>query len=245
MITPRCDAAGGLVAAAILLRNGSLEKTAMSQRSEVVVPSPRMSAVPSPGRGKPVDVPGKPSSATLLLVFSRIGLTSFGGGMSGWMLREFVQRRGWVDEEEFLSGLALAQAFPGVNVVNLAIWIGFRLRGTPGALAGVAGVIVPGGAGGMVPPALRRVARGAGFGALAQYKLTHLVLDGVGAAAVGLSLQMGLVAARRVAARGLWPIAIMALAFVTVGLLHYPMPWVVLVLGPAGVALAWRDLARA
>jgi len=62
-----------------------------------------------------------PSSAALFWVFTRIGLTSFGGGLSGWMLREFVQRRAWLQEDEFLSGLALAQAFPGVNVVNLAI----------------------------------------------------------------------------------------------------------------------------
>ncbi len=82
--------------------------------------------------------PEIPTTAQLFVVFARIGLTSFGGGLSGWLLREFVQRRGWLGEEEFLSGLALAQAFPGVNVVNLAIWIGYRLRGTPGALAGAA-----------------------------------------------------------------------------------------------------------
>ena len=210
----------------------------MSQRFEVVAATPRIAESLSSGVPLLANAPlDKPSSVALLLVFSRIGLTSFGGGMSGWMLREFVQRRAWVGEEEFLSGLALAQAFPGVNVVNLAIWIGFRLRGTPGALAGVAGIVVP--------PALLVVALAVAFGMLARFSLTHLVLDGVGAAAVGLSLQMGLVAARRVAAKGLWPIALMAVAFVTVGLLHYPMPLVVIVLGPVGVALAWRDLARA
>ena len=178
-----------------------------------------------------------PTTSQLFLVFARIGLTSFGGGLSGWLLREFVQRRKWLDEEEFLSGLALAQAFPGVNVVNMAIWIGYHLRRTPGALAGVAGIIVP--------PAILVVILAAIFAALTGYRLTHLVLDGVGDAAVGLSLQMGLIAARRAAAKGFMPIVIMVLAFVAVGLLHLSLPLVVLVLGSASVALAYWRLARA
>ncbi len=71
------------------------------------------------------------------------------------------------------------------------------------------------------------------------------MLDGVGAAAVGLSLQMGLVAARRAAAKGAASIAIMVAAFVAVGLLGVSLPLVVLVLGPASVALAYWQLSRA
>ena len=123
---------------------------------------------------------GTPIQRQLLLaVFTRIGLTSFGGGMSGWLMREFVQRRRWMDEEEFLAGLGLAQAFPGVNVVNMAIWIGYRLRGN----AGRAGWRVR----------HRRAAGAAGHRhrrlvhrPAAQFPLTHLLLNGVGAAAVGL-----------------------------------------------------------
>jgi chromate transporter len=178
-----------------------------------------------------------PTTIQLFNVFSRIGLTSFGGGLSGWMLREFVQRRAWIDEEEFLSGLGLAQAFPGVNVVNLAIWVGYRLRGTPGALAGACGIIIP--------PAVLVVVIAAGFAALSGYSLTHLVLDGVGAAAIGLSMQMGLIAARRVTTKGAIPIVIMVLAFVAVGLLHISLPLVVLVLGAISVALSYYKVSRA
>ena len=178
-----------------------------------------------------------PSALQLLLTFSQIGVTSFGGGLSGWMLREFVQRRAWLTEEEFLSGLALSQAFPGVNTVNLAIWVGYRLQGNAGALAGVFGMIVP--------AAMLILAIAAAFAALSGYRLTHLVLDGVGAAAVGLSLQMGIVAARRAAAKGMAPIVIMIAAFVAVGVLRLSLPLVVLVLGSLSVALAFRDLRRA
>ena len=178
-----------------------------------------------------------PSTAALFWVFTRIGLTSFGGGLSGWMLREFVQRRAWLQEDEFLSGLALAQAFPGVNVVNLAIWIGYRFHRTRGALAGFSGIVGP--------PAVVVVVAGAAFAALAGYPLTHIVLDGIGAAATGLSLQMGLVAGRRALEKGVWPAILMLVAFVAVGLLHLSLPLVVVVLGAVGVGLAYRDLVRA
>ena len=63
----------------------------------------------------------RPSTLQLFLIFARIGLTSFGGGLSGWLMREFVRDRAWIGEEEFLDGLSLAQALPGVNVTNMAI----------------------------------------------------------------------------------------------------------------------------
>ena len=82
-----------------------------------------------------------PTLTGLFLIFSRIGLTSFGGGLSGWLLREFVQDRDWISEEDFLNGLALSQALPGINVKNMAIWIGHRLLGWRGALLAVTGII--------------------------------------------------------------------------------------------------------
>ena len=179
---------------------------------------------------RPVDVP---SSATLFLVFAKIGLSSFGGGLSAWVLREFVQLRGWLTEAEFLSGLALAQSLPGVNIVNLAIWIGYRMRGTPGAIAGIAGIVLP--------PAVTVIIIAGGFASLSGYPLTHLVLDGIGAAAIGLSLSVGIIAGRRVP-RTIVPLAIMAASFIGVGLLKLPIPLVVAVLAPVSVAYAYRRL---
>jgi chromate transporter len=153
------------------------------------------------------------------------------------MLREFVHRLRWLEEDDFLTGLALAQAFPGVNVVNLAIWIGYRLRGTPGALASVTGIVVP--------PAILVVVIGAVFTSVSRYPVTHLVLNGLAAAAIGLSLQTGIIACRRVFASSGWGIALMMLAFVAGGILRLPLPLIILVLGPIGVACAAWQLSRA
>lgn len=179
--------------------------------------------------------PQIPTSLGMFLVFGRIGLTSFGGGLSGWFLREFVQRRAWLSEEEFLNGLALSQAFPGVNIANLAIWIGYRLRGTPGAIAALGGIIGP--------PAVFIVVIAMGFEALNPYPVTHAILAGAAAAAIGLSLSMAITTLRRVP-RNAVSLAITLATFLAVALLRWPLPWVVLGYGSVSVGLAYRSLGR-
>ncbi len=185
-------------------------------------------AEPSP---KSRDGPGDgPTTLGLFLVFARISLTSFGGGLSGWLLREFVTDRGWIGEEEFLNGLAISQALPGVNVKNMAIWIGYRLRGLPGAIAAVAGIILP--------AAVVIILLASGFGLVARYPLTHIVLLGAGAAAIGLSFSMGIATARRVPRTAI-PLLIMAATFAMVALLHWPILWAVAGCGSLSVVLAY------
>jgi chromate transporter len=174
-----------------------------------------------------------PTLAQIFLAFTKIGLTSFGGGVSGWMLREFVQKRRWLDETEFLNGFALAQAFPGVNVVNLSIWIGFRLRGGPGALVGALGMVVP--------AMLVAIGAAALFTELSRYHAAHVVLAGVGAAAIGLALQTGVFAARRAVFRARSvpvPAAIMAATFLAIFPFRVPLLWVVLVMAPLSILYA-------
>ncbi len=182
----------------------------------------------------PVPAPA-PTALQLFFIFSRIGLTSFGGGLSGWLLREFVQDRAWVTEEEFLNGLSLSQALPGVNVTNMAIWIGYRLLGTSGALAGLGGIVLP--------PGVLIVAIAIAFEALSRFPVTRLALDGAAAAAVGLSLSMGLTAARRVPRRAI-PLIVMAATFAAIGLLHWPLVQVVIAAGSGSFAIEYGRLRR-
>ncbi|CAM3870187.1 chromate transporter [Bordetella bronchialis] len=176
-----------------------------------------------------------PTLGQIFAAFAKIGLTSFGGGLSGWMLREFVQARRWLSEAEFLSGLALAQAFPGVNVVNLSIWIGFRLRGGPGAFFAALGMIVP--------PMTAAIVLAALFAELSHSPTVHIVLAGIAAAAVGLSLQMGLRAAYR-AATGTVPIVIMVATFGAIFIAGLPLLWVVGAMAPLSILLAYLRLRR-
>src|SRR5262245_40489787 len=83
--------------------------------------------------GAPAPPARRRELTALFLLFSQLGLMSFGGGVSAWMHRTFVARRGWLSETEFSAALALARIVPGVNVINLAVLIGQRRQGRAGA----------------------------------------------------------------------------------------------------------------
>lgn len=57
--------------------------------------------------------------------------------------REVVDRQHWIDEEEFLNMIALAQAAPGIIAVNSAIFVGYRIYGWKGVIATVLGAVLP------------------------------------------------------------------------------------------------------
>jgi len=57
--------------------------------------------------------------------------------------REVVDSKGWIDEEEFLNMIALAQAAPGLIAVNSAIFIGWRVGGWRGVAGAVLGAVLP------------------------------------------------------------------------------------------------------
>ena len=57
--------------------------------------------------------------------------------------REIVDKKGWIDREEFMNMIALAQAAPGLIAVNSAIFIGWRIGGWRGVIATVLGAVLP------------------------------------------------------------------------------------------------------
>ena len=81
----------------------------------------------------------------LFTTFFRIGLFTFGGGYAMIPLIEsdVVERNRWVEKSDFVDLLAVAQSAPGVFAVNMAVFIGYRLRGVPGSLAASFGCVLP------------------------------------------------------------------------------------------------------
>jgi chromate transporter len=63
-------------------------------------------------------------------IFFKIGLFTIGGGyaMIPLIENEIVTKRQWIKKEEFLDLLAISQTAPGVMAINIAIFIGYRLR---------------------------------------------------------------------------------------------------------------------
>jgi len=192
--------------------------------------------------------PPKPAAAApcgavqLFLLFSQLGLSSFGGGVPAWMHRAFVQRRGWIGEGEFSAALALARLMPGVNVINLAVLIGQRLKGAAGAAAGLLGLTIA--------PSAAVIGLAALYDRFAGTTGLAVMLEGCAVAAAGLLIGMGLQSGGRIIAKGLrrrarsphsiGAPAILAVVFVAVGVLHLPTVATVLCLSPLSIALAFR-----
>ena len=81
----------------------------------------------------------------LFWTYLKIGTFTLGGGyaMLPLIQREVVDKRQWIDEEEFLNMIALAQAAPGLIAVNSAIFIGWRIGGWKGVAGAVLGAVLP------------------------------------------------------------------------------------------------------
>jgi chromate transporter len=182
-------------------------------------------------------VPSRPvvTLAEMFAVFARIGLTSFGGGLSAWIYREVVDRRHWLTEDEFLAGLTLAQILPGPNVINISIYIGQRLRGPVGSVTAALSLLLP--------PMVVAVLLLALFHSYGNLAWLHNLLEGVAAGAIGLTFSVGFRAARHATKTNRWAPAILALVFIAIGVLRWPLIPVVICVAPLAVLIARKKRA--
>lgn len=76
--------------------------------------------------------------------FFKIGGFTFGGGwaMISLIEKEVVDRHHWIDREEFLNQLAIAQSLPGILAVNISVAVGDKLRGMRGSICAATGTII-------------------------------------------------------------------------------------------------------
>lgn len=81
----------------------------------------------------------------LFASFFKIGAFTFGGGwaMISIIEREIVDKYHWIEKDDFLDLLAIAQSLPGILAVNIATAIGDKLRGTRGSIIASLGTILP------------------------------------------------------------------------------------------------------
>jgi chromate transporter len=87
----------------------------------------------------------RPSLAALTGVFFKVGNTTFGGGppTMAALQREFVDRHGWLTQEEYGLSFALARVTPGTNVMAFCAATGWQILGWVGAIAGTFSVTLP------------------------------------------------------------------------------------------------------
>jgi chromate transporter len=144
-----------------------------------------------------------------------------------------VENKRWMTAKEFNDLLALCQFLPGPNIVNLCAVFGVRVRGIPGALACLVGLLGP--------SVVLMIAAGTvyrRFGALPEL---HGVLSGFATAAAGVIIATAVKLAEPLIPFRLGPEHAVALAtFLAIGVLHLSLPLVLLVMVPGSIGLAWR-----
>jgi chromate transporter len=176
------------------------------------------------------DAAARVGVAALFLAFLRLGCGSFGGSSAGWIYRDIVQRRRWLDDQAFLTEMALGQSLPGANGVKLSVLIGRRLQGGIGAFVAPVGFLLG--------PFVIILGVGAIYRRLGDHSTLHAVLDGVAAAVVGLTFSTGLRSVGRGAADAA-SLVVVAATVLSVGVLRWPMLPVMLALAPVSIAIAW------
>ncbi len=173
-----------------------------------------------------------PGARALFLAFLGVGLSGFGGVLP-FARRMLVERRGWMSELDFTETLALCQSLPGPNIVNLSVVVGSRSAGALGAMAALGGLTLA-----PVAIVLGLATLYDRYGAVG--RAPDLLL-GLGAAAAGLVAATVAKIARPVVISRPWTaLPIVALVFVGVGWLRFPLPAVLAVAAPISLALVWR-----
>ena len=146
-----------------------------------------------------------------------------------------VTRRRWLDDDAFIVALEIGQTLPGLNSTNISIIVGDSLRGVPGAVAAFLGIILPG--------TTILLAFGILYGMQSESSSFTAVLDGAGAAAVGLLVAVTIQVGRKELA-GVTDVLLVLVTVLAVSVLHVPLP---IVLATVGAAAIWiyrpRDAA--
>jgi chromate transporter len=178
------------------------------------------------------------SVGEIFRVFNRLALQGFGGVLP-IAHRELVERERWLSEVQFAELLTVCQVLPGPNIVNLGLILGDRHFGGRGAAAACFGLMT-------VPMAIV-LALTIGYQQFAGQAAVAGALRGMGAVAAGLIFATAVKLARTLKSNPVgWPLGLLlgALTFALVGLLRWPMVWVLMGLGPTAMALAWWSIRR-
>ena len=168
------------------------------------------------------------SLGTIFWTFLTAGAISFGGGVVAYLREYTVSDTKWLDDEAFLDALEISQTLPGLNAINMSVIIGDNLRGIPGALVAVAGLVLPG--------VIIIMGLGAAWQQESHNPQVKMFLIGVAAAAVGLLSTVTLQLGHKQFAKPL-DLAIIVATFVAVSILRIPLYIVLLVIGTTAILL--------
>jgi chromate transporter len=176
-----------------------------------------------------------PTALDIFLVFTKIGALSFGGpyAILAYVEREVVRERGWIDAEEFAKAVGIGTLTPGPIAYSAAVYVGYRLRGLPGAAAAAFGLTWP--------SFVLAVAFALAYVRFAALPAIQPILRGFEAAIIGLLLAI-LWRMAKPLGRNPWALALAAAAF---GALLLKVNPAIVIVGAAAAGVLLRDRLKA
>jgi chromate transporter len=180
--------------------------------------------------------PAVPTLLDLFAAFALISMYAFGGVLA-WSRRMLVEERKWMTAEEFNDAYALCQFLPGPNVVNLSVVFGRRIRGVLGSAAALIGLLGP--------PFIIVTIIGGLYARYGEIVILQRMLIGVALAATGLVFGTAAKMAKPLFKDCRWTAPLIAVVtFAGIGVMRWPIYFVLAVLVPASIAIAWWGRRR-
>ncbi|NLA86621.1 MAG: chromate transporter [Clostridiales bacterium] len=173
----------------------------------------------------------------LKLFWNTFQLSAFtiGGGyvIVPLMKKQFVEKLGWIEEQEMLSFTAIAQSAPGAIAVNTAVLMGYHLSGIPGALITVFATILP--------PLILLTVISMGYRAFISNEIVKNILAGMQAGVCAVITDVVIDMSRNVVrAKRIIPVILMTGAFIAVAVFRVNVLYVILVCALAGLLSAMK-----
>jgi chromate transporter len=160
----------------------------------------------------------------------KLGFISFGGpaGQIAIMQKELVEKREWIEQDDFLHALNFCMLLPGPEAQQLATYLGWRLHGIRGGI--VAGAFF------VIPSIFLLLILSYIYAAYGNVPQVSAVLDGFKAVVVAIVVEAVLKIAKK-AFKSHWHIVIAILAFAAIYFFHVPFPLIVISAAILGIVL--------
>ncbi|MDR1977737.1 MAG: chromate transporter [Synergistaceae bacterium] len=161
---------------------------------------------------------------------------TFGGGyvIIPLMKKKFVDKLGWLEEEEMLNMAALAQSSPGAMAVNVSILVGWRLMGISGALVAIVGTVLP--------PLIILSVISLFYAAFRDNAIVSVVLKGMMAGVCAVIFDVVItMGGKIIKTKKLLPVLIMFGAFAVYYVLHVNVIYIILFCGALGALVSLHD----
>lgn len=137
-----------------------------------------------------------------LIMFVQSACT-FGGGfvIISMLKKKFVDELGWIEEDEMMDFMAIAQSTPGALAINMSIVVGYRIMGIPGVVFSVLGAVLP--------PFIIISLISVGYNTFKDYKIVALVLRFMRAGVAAVILDVAYSLASRILKSKQWVYVVM------------------------------------